>query len=146
VVVDYAHTPDSIGGVLQAARPLGSGRLIVVFGCGGDRDRAKRPLMGAAATSEADLSVITTDNPRSEDPLSIITDVERGASAGGGAYAVEPDRRAAIRLALHEAHAGDVVVIAGRGHESVQELDGSTVPFDDREVAREELLALEEEA
>ena len=122
VVVDYAHTPDSIRTVLAAARPLATGRVIVVFGCGGDRDRAKRFPMGAAATEGADLTVITTDNPRSEDPLDIITDVERGAAEGGGRYVVEPDRRAAIRLALAEARPGDVVVVAGKGHETEQEL------------------------
>jgi UDP-N-acetylmuramoyl-L-alanyl-D-glutamate--2,6-diaminopimelate ligase len=142
VVVDYAHTPDSIHGVLQAARPLTSGRLIVVFGCGGDRDRAKRPLMGAAATAEADLSVITSDNPRSEDPLAIIAQIEPGAIEGGGAYVIEPDRRAAIRLAVTQARAGDVVVIAGKGHEPYQETATGALPFDDREVARQELRAL----
>ena len=118
VVVDYAHTPDSIRTVLAAARPLATGRVIVVFGCGGDRDRAKRFPMGAAATEGADLTVITTDNPRSEDPLEIIAEVERGAAEGGGRFVVEPDRRAAIRLALAEARAGDVVVVAGKGHEA----------------------------
>jgi UDP-N-acetylmuramoyl-L-alanyl-D-glutamate--2,6-diaminopimelate ligase len=135
VVVDYAHTPDSIHSVLQAARPLTSGRLIVVFGCGGDRDRAKRPRMGAQATTLADLTVLTSDNPRSEDPLAIIADMEAGAREGGGTYLVEPDRRAAIAIAIGEAAEGDVVVIAGKGHESYQELGDLTVPFDDREVA-----------
>jgi UDP-N-acetylmuramoyl-L-alanyl-D-glutamate--2,6-diaminopimelate ligase len=142
VVVDYAHTPDSIRSVLRAARPLTSGRLILVFGCGGDRDHAKRSPMGAAATSGADLSVVTTDNPRSEDPLAIIAEVERGAQEGGGSFVVEPDRRVAIRLALQEAGPGDTVVIAGKGHERFQELRGETVPFDDRSVAREELEVL----
>ena len=135
VVVDYAHTPDSIRSVLRASRPLTSGRLILVFGCGGDRDRAKRSPMGAAATANADLSVITTDNPRSEDPLAIIAEIESGAAQGGGAWLVEPDRRAAIRLALREAAPGDVVVIAGKGHEPMQEFREETVPFDDRVVA-----------
>ncbi len=138
-VVDYAHTPDSIRTVLAAARPLATGRVIVVFGCGGDRDRAKRSPMGAAATEGADLTVITTDNPRSEDPSEIIAEVERGAAAGGGAFMVEPDRRAAIRRALREARSGDVVVVAGRGHESVQEVGDRFLPFDDRVVVREEL-------
>jgi UDP-N-acetylmuramoyl-L-alanyl-D-glutamate--2,6-diaminopimelate ligase len=142
VVVDYAHTPDSIRTVLAAARPLATGRVIVVFGCGGDRDRAKRFPMGAAATEGADLTVITTDNPRSEDPAAIIAEVERGAVAGGGPHVVEPDRRAAIRFALREADPGDVVVVAGRGHEPVQELADGSVPFDDRIVVREELDAL----
>ena len=138
-VVDYAHTPDSIRTVLAAAHPLATGRVIVVFGCGGDRDRAKRSPMGAAATEGADLTVITTDNPRSEDPSEIIAEVERGAAAGGGAFVVEPDRRAAIRRALREARSGDVVVVAGRGHESVQEVGDRFLPFDDRVVVREEL-------
>jgi UDP-N-acetylmuramoyl-L-alanyl-D-glutamate--2,6-diaminopimelate ligase len=142
VVVDYAHTPDSIRTVLAAARPLATGRVIVVFGCGGERDRAKRFPMGVAATEGADLTVITTDNPRSEDPLGIIAEVERGATEGGGRYVVEPDRRAAIRLALSHAHPGDVVVIAGKGHESEQELADRSVPFDDRVVVRQELEAL----
>ncbi|MGZ8566352.1 MAG: UDP-N-acetylmuramoyl-L-alanyl-D-glutamate--2,6-diaminopimelate ligase [Actinomycetota bacterium] len=139
VVVDYAHTPDSILGVLRGARPLATGRVIVVFGCGGDRDRAKRPEMGRAATSEADLTVVTSDNPRSEDPLAIIGSILPGADAGGGAYVVEPDRRAAIRVAVGEARPGDVVVIAGRGHETIQETRGGQAPFDDRVVVREEI-------
>jgi UDP-N-acetylmuramoyl-L-alanyl-D-glutamate--2,6-diaminopimelate ligase len=141
-VVDYAHTPDSIRTVLAAARPLATGRVIVVFGCGGDRDRAKRFPMGAAATEGADLTVVTTDNPRSEDPSAIIAEVEAGAAAGGGRYVVEPDRRAAIRLALEDARAGDVVVVAGKGHETEQELADRSIPFDDREVVREELEAM----
>ena len=141
VVVDYAHTPDSILSVLQAARPLTAGRLIVVFGCGGDRDRAKRPLMGAAATANADLTVITSDNPRSEDPLAIIAAIEAGAREGGGAFVVEPDRTAAIAFAVGEAASGDTVVIAGKGHESDQEFADRTVPFDDREVAHAAILA-----
>lgn len=139
VVVDYAHTPDSIRTVLAAARPLATGRVIVVFGCGGDRDRAKRFPMGAAATEGADLTVITTDNPRSEDPSEIIAEVERGAATRGGAFVVEPDRRAAIRRALREARSGDVVVVAGRGHEPLQEVGDRFLPFDDRVVVREEL-------
>lgn len=142
VVVDYAHTPDSIRSVLRASRPLTSGRLILVFGCGGDRDRAKRSPMGAAATANSDLTVVTTDNPRSEDPMVIISEIERGAMDGGGAFVIEPDRRAAIRLALHEADAGDVVVIAGKGHEPFQELRDEAIPFDDRVVTREELEAI----
>jgi UDP-N-acetylmuramoyl-L-alanyl-D-glutamate--2,6-diaminopimelate ligase len=142
VMVDYAHTPDSIDNVLRAARPLASGRLIVVFGCGGDRDRAKRPRMGRAATSLADLTVITSDNPRSEDPLAIIADIEPGAKEGGGTYVIESDRGDAIRLALREARAGDVVVIAGKGHESGQEFADRTVPFLDRDVAERALHEL----
>ena len=148
VVVDYAHTPDSIRSVLRASRPLTAGRLILVFGCGGDRDRAKRPQMGAVATENADLTYITTDNPRSEDPLGIISEIEPGAKAGaahgGGTFLIEPDRREAIRRALHEAHSGDVVVIAGKGHEPFQELRDRTIAFDDRIVAHEELIAIGE--
>lgn len=142
VMVDYAHTPDSVENVLRTARPLAAGRLIAVFGCGGDRDRAKRPLMGKVATGLADLTVITSDNPRSEDPAAIIADIDPGAKEGGGAYVIEPDRRAAIRLAVSEAREGDVVVIAGKGHETGQEFAGRTVPFDDRSVAAEEIRAL----
>jgi UDP-N-acetylmuramoyl-L-alanyl-D-glutamate--2,6-diaminopimelate ligase len=140
VLVDYAHTPDSLDNVLRAARGLCEGRLIVVFGCGGDRDRAKRPLMGAAATRLADLSIITSDNPRSESPEAIVKEIERGAEGGG--YAIEVDRRAAIRMALEEAGPGDVVVIAGKGHETGQEFADRTIPFDDRVVAAEELAAM----
>ena len=142
VLVDYAHTPDSVENVLRAARPLAAGRLIVVFGCGGDRDRAKRPRMGFAATSNADLSIVTSDNPRSEDPVAIIAEITPGAEEGGGRFVVEPDRRAAIRLAMAEASQGDVVVIAGKGHETYQELAGRTIAFDDRTVAAEELRAI----
>jgi UDP-N-acetylmuramoyl-L-alanyl-D-glutamate--2,6-diaminopimelate ligase len=142
VMVDYAHTPDGVENVLRMARPLATGRVIVVLGCGGDRDRAKRPLMGLAATSLADLTVITSDNPRSEDPLAIIAEVERGAREGGGAYLVEADRRAAIREAVREAGVGDVVVIAGKGHEIGQEFADHTVAFDDRVVAAEEIRDL----
>jgi UDP-N-acetylmuramoyl-L-alanyl-D-glutamate--2,6-diaminopimelate ligase len=135
VLVDYAHTPDALEHAIRAARDLSAGRVIVVFGCGGDRDRGKRPLMGAVATSTADLTVITSDNPRSEEPLAIVADIEAGCA--GGAYRVEVDRREAIGLALAEARAGDVVLIAGKGHETGQTFAGRTVPFDDREVARE---------
>jgi UDP-N-acetylmuramoyl-L-alanyl-D-glutamate--2,6-diaminopimelate ligase len=141
-MVDYAHTPDSILGVLRAARPLTAGRVIVVFGCGGDRDRAKRPAMGRIATSNADLAILTNDNPRSEDPVAILREVEAGAAEGGGAYVVEPDRRAAIRAALASAEPGDVVVIAGKGHETEIEIAGRGIAFDDRVVALEELEAL----
>ncbi|MGH2692614.1 MAG: UDP-N-acetylmuramoyl-L-alanyl-D-glutamate--2,6-diaminopimelate ligase [Actinomycetota bacterium] len=143
VLVDYAHTPDSLENVLGAARPLAAAhRVIAVIGCGGDRDRGKRPLMGEAATRLADLTVLTSDNPRSEDPAAILREIERGARSAGGRYTVEVDRRAAIRLALGEAEAGDVVVIAGKGHETGQEFADRTIPFDDRVVAREEIEAL----
>jgi UDP-N-acetylmuramoyl-L-alanyl-D-glutamate--2,6-diaminopimelate ligase len=171
VVVDYAHTPDSLRNVLRAARRLTEGRLIAVFGCGGDRDRDKRPLMGRIGVEEADLAVITSDNPRSEEPLTIIDEILAGIepeepesgrhartrsggraevgrhartrSGGRAEVVVEADRRAAIALALGRASAGDMVVIAGKGHEQGQEFAGGRkLPFDDRDVAREELRRL----
>ncbi len=139
VLVDYAHTPDSLENVLEAARQLTGGRLISVLGCGGDRDRAKRPLMGRAGAQRSDLAVITSDNPRSEDPAAIIEEVLSGIDDREGVV-VEEDRRAAIGLALSEAAPGDLVVIAGKGHEQGQEFGaGRKIPFDDREVAREHL-------
>ncbi|MDQ3570106.1 MAG: UDP-N-acetylmuramoyl-L-alanyl-D-glutamate--2,6-diaminopimelate ligase [Actinomycetota bacterium] len=135
VVVDYAHTPDALAQVLGAAREsAGSGRVIVVFGCGGDRDRTKRPLMGEVATERADLAVLTSDNPRSEDPGVIIDEVRAGARTLNR-LRVEPDRQAAIELAMAEARAHDVVVIAGKGHETGQVFSDRSVAFDDREVA-----------
>jgi len=141
VFVDYAHTDDALTNVLGTLREMTRGRLIVVFGCGGDRDRTKRPLMGKACAALADRLVITSDNPRGEDPLEIIGQILAGLPAGTDA-AVEPDRRAAIRLALAEARAGDVVLVAGKGHEPFQELAGRTVPFDDRHVVAEEAAKL----
>jgi UDP-N-acetylmuramoyl-L-alanyl-D-glutamate--2,6-diaminopimelate ligase len=142
VVVDYAHTPDSVSNVLRAAREISEGSLVVVFGCGGDRDRGKRPLMGKAAAELADLAIITSDNPRSEDPIAIIGEITPGAAATGRPYEVEPDRRAAIRRAFELARPGDVVVIAGKGHETGQKFADRVLPFDDRTVAREELASL----
>jgi UDP-N-acetylmuramoyl-L-alanyl-D-glutamate--2,6-diaminopimelate ligase len=139
IVVDYAHTPDSLQTVLRAARDLGEGRVIVVFGAGGDRDRGKRPLMGRVAVELADLAIVTSDNPRSEDPLAIIQDVLQGA---GTDVEIDPDRRSAIRRAIELAERGDVVVIAGKGHEQGQEIAGVVHAFDDREVAREALAQL----
>ena len=138
VVVDYAHTPAGLEEVLQAAAEAGEGRVLLVFGCGGDRDRAKRPEMGEVATRLADLAVLTSDNPRGEDPLAIIEGVRSGV-ARAEVLRVEPDRRAAIALALAAAAPGDVVVIAGKGHETEQRFAGHGVPFDDRVVARQEL-------
>jgi len=142
VVVDYAHTPDGLENVLRTARQITPGRVIVVFGCGGDRDRTKRPVMGRLAVELADLAVVTSDNPRSEEPRAIIEEILEGARAVPSArYAVEPDRRAAIALAIGEARPGDCVVIAGKGHEPYQEIAGVRHPFDDRVVAREVLRA-----
>jgi len=133
VIVDYAHTPDSLDNVLRAARELGPGRLTVVFGAGGDRDREKRPLMGRVAAARADRAIVTTDNPRSEDPRTIAEEV------ADGQLEIVVDRRAAIAQALGEANAGDVVVIAGKGADTEMEIGGRFVPFDDRAVAREVL-------
>ena len=142
VLVDYAHTPDSLENVLRAARRLTEGRLITVFGAGGDRDRDKRPKMGRAGAGLSDLAIVTSDNPRSEDPDAIVAEVVAGIE-NGSAYEVEPERRAAIALALGRAKPGDTVVIAGKGHEQGQEFEnGRKVPFDDRRVAREELRKL----
>ena len=141
VLVDYAHTPDSLENVLRAARRLTAGRVIAVFGAGGDRDRDKRPKMGRAGAELSDLAVVTSDNPRSEDPAAIVAEVVAGT--GDREVEVEVDRRAAIALAFGRAEPGDTVVIAGKGHEQGQELEGGRkVPFDDREVAREELRKL----
>ncbi|MGB0099639.1 MAG: UDP-N-acetylmuramoyl-L-alanyl-D-glutamate--2,6-diaminopimelate ligase, partial [Nocardioides sp.] len=139
VLVDYAHTPDSVQNALRAARDLGDGRLIAIVGAGGDRDRAKRPLMGQAASEIADVAIITSDNPRSEDPATIIDDVLAGIE-DHDSVEVEPDRSAAIRLAVELAETGDTIVIAGKGHEQGQEFEnGRKIPFDDRDVAREHL-------
>jgi UDP-N-acetylmuramoyl-L-alanyl-D-glutamate--2,6-diaminopimelate ligase len=136
VLVDYAHTPDSLANVLSAARDLVSGRVIVVFGAGGDRDRGKRPLMGKVAADLADVTIVTSDNPRSEEPLAIIQDVLQGT---GLEVEIDPDRRSAIARAVSIADEGDVVVIAGKGHEQGQDVGGVVTPFDDGEVAREAL-------
>jgi UDP-N-acetylmuramoyl-L-alanyl-D-glutamate--2,6-diaminopimelate ligase len=143
VLVDYAHTPDSLENVLRAARQLAEGRLITVFGCGGDRDREKRPLMGEIAARLSDACVVTSDNPRSEPPEAIIDEILQGIPASADGVKVEPDRRRAIAAALAEAEPGDTVVIAGKGHEQGQELAGGRkIPFDDRQVAIDELESL----
>ena len=139
VLVDFAHTPDSLETVLRAARGLGDGRVLVVFGAGGDRDRGKRPLMGRVAAELADVVIVTSDNPRSEEPVAIIEDVLQGT---GVDVETDPDRRAAIERAIGLARAGDVVVIAGKGHEQGQEIAGVMYPFDDRTVARETIALL----
>jgi UDP-N-acetylmuramoyl-L-alanyl-D-glutamate--2,6-diaminopimelate ligase len=139
VVVDYAHKPASLETVLHTLRDLTDGRVLCVFGCGGDRDRAKRPIMGKLAAELADVAIVTSDNPRSEDPLAIIEEIVAGAPG----LEVEPDRRAAIARAIERAREGDVVLIAGKGHEQGQEVAGVKLPFDDREVARDLLRALQ---
>jgi len=157
VFVDYAHTPDALERVLRALRPVCRGRLLVVFGCGGDRDRTKRPIMGDIAARLADLSIITSDNPRSEPPQQILDQIEAGARAAGAAalppealasaargYTVNADRRAAIQLAVHAAQADDVVLIAGKGHEKYQIVGSRREPFDDCDEARTALTARQE--
>ncbi len=146
VMVDYAHTPAGLEVVLHEARGLlgTGGRVLVVFGCGGNRDRAKRPKMGRAATSLSDVAILTSDNPRDEDPAEIIEEVLDGVgpgTRGASALIVEPDRRAAIRRALADARAGDAVVIAGKGHETYQEIAGRRLPFSDVDEARQALSA-----
>jgi UDP-N-acetylmuramoyl-L-alanyl-D-glutamate--2,6-diaminopimelate ligase len=136
VLVDYAHTDDALRNVLEAAREFTGNRLIVVFGCGGERDRTKRPVMGEVAGKLSDLAVLTSDNPRSEDPILIMNDVLVGLQRTGMPYIAEVDRETAIRKALEEAREGDVVILAGKGHETYQVLKDQSVPFDDREVAR----------
>lgn len=144
VIVDYAHTPDSLANILSAARAMSADKVIVVFGCGGDRDRSKRSLMGEAAGALADLAIATSDNPRSEDPGDILKQVESGLAkvVSRGEYQVIEDRRHAIRAAIETARPGDVVVIAGKGHETGQEFADRKIPFDDRIVAAELLRAV----
>jgi UDP-N-acetylmuramoyl-L-alanyl-D-glutamate--2,6-diaminopimelate ligase len=157
VFVDYAHTPDALARVLRTVRKATSKRLIVAFGCGGDRDAGKRPLMGRAAAELADLVILTSDNPRSESPSRILAQIEAGAAAAGlpalspeqlptrrRGYVVESDRHVAIRLALHAAQAGDTVLIAGKGHEQVQIIGDARLDFDDRVEARAVIASLGE--
>ena len=141
VVVDYAHKPDAVESALRTLRPLTEGRLVVVIGAGGDRDPGKRPLMGGIAARLADVLVVTDDNPRTEDPAAIRAAVLAGTTGGTAEVVEVGDRRAAIREALSRAAAGDVVLVAGKGHETGQEVDGTVHPFDDREVVRQELTA-----
>jgi UDP-N-acetylmuramoyl-L-alanyl-D-glutamate--2,6-diaminopimelate ligase len=137
IIVDYAHTPDGLAEVIAAARAIADGRVVIVFGAGGDRDHPKRPRMGAVAAAGADRVVVTSDNPRSEDPAAIIDAVLSGVDPDDRArVVVEPDRAAAIALAVAGAAAGDVVVVAGKGHETTQTIGDSVVPFDDRDVVR----------
>ncbi len=139
VIVDYSHKPEALESVLRTARELTGGRVICVFGCGGDRDRGKRPLMGRIASELADVAIVTSDNPRSEDPQAIIDEILAGVTTD---VEVEPDRAAAIERAISVADDGDVVLIAGKGHEQGQEFADRTIPFDDREVARDVLRRL----
>ena len=143
VLVDYAHTPDGLINALQAARELASGRVITVFGCGGERDRSKRSMMGEAAGGHSDLAILTDDNPRGEDPAQIYAEVVPGLERRlpGEGYRVIPDRREAIAAALAAARKGDLVLIAGKGHEAEQVYRNRSFPFDDRAAARELIRA-----
>jgi UDP-N-acetylmuramoyl-L-alanyl-D-glutamate--2,6-diaminopimelate ligase len=142
VIVDYAHTPDGLKNVLKTAKEITKGRLITVFGCGGDRDRGKRPIMGEISGRLSNFSFITSDNPRTEDPRAIIEEVEAGISPVTSHYKIISDRRQAIEEAIKMAEAQDTVVIAGKGHENYQLVMGKVFHFDDREVAREVLQRL----
>ena len=144
VILDYAHSPDSLKNVLKAVRETSKGRMIALFGCGGDRDRAKRPLMGEIAGELADYCILTSDNPRNEDPMAILDAIEEGIRPTGCAYTVIENRREAIRYALKFAGAGDVVVLAGKGHETYQEIQGVKHPFDEKVVVRELLEEMAE--
>ena len=137
VAVDYAHTDDALRNAIQTARSLSKAKVITLFGCGGDRDRTKRPLMGMAAAELSDFVVLTSDNPRSEDPLAIINDALVGLGRFDTPYVAEPDRAKAIQIAMERAQPGDVVLLAGKGHETYQILKDRTIHFDDRETARE---------
>ncbi len=135
VIRDYAHTPDALQAALAALRPIVAGRLIVVFGCGGDRDPGKRPLMGRAVAEGSDYAIVTSDNPRSEPPAKIVADILPGLE--GAAYEQIVDRRAAIARALQLARAEDAVLLAGKGHEVVQIIAGKRLPFDEAEIVKE---------
>ena len=134
VLIDYAHSPNALENILTTARDFTAGRLICLFGCGGDRDRAKRPIMGAVARELADLTVVTSDNPRTERPEAIISDILAGMGESREGIHVEPDRRRAIGWALAQGQPGDVIVLAGKGHETYQEIDGVQYPMDEREI------------
>ena len=142
VILDYSHSPDALLNILSAIEEFIRGRLIVVFGCGGDRDHGKRPMMGAIAGEKADLSILTSDNPRAEDPMEIIAAIEEGIKPTGGAYQVIENRREAILRALELAKDGDVVLLAGKGHETYQEIAGIKRPFNEKQIVQELLLQL----
>lgn len=136
LLIDYAHTPDALENVLKTVRGFAQNRVIAVFGCGGDREREKRPLMGRIAGKLADLTIITSDNPRTEEPMAIIRDILPGIAGAEDKYIAEPDRRGAIALAMGRAAAGDVIVLCGKGHETYQEIGDKTIPMDEREIVR----------
>ena len=142
VILDYAHSPDSLENVLRAVRQTAKGRMIALFGCGGNRDRAKRPIMGEIAGELADFCILTSDNPRGEDPMDILKDIEEGIRGTGCEYVVIENRREAIRYALESAAPSDVIVLAGKGHETYQEIKGVRYPFNEKIVVSELLREL----
>ena len=144
VLIDYAHTPDGVFNVLSAVRAFAAGRVVVLFGCGGDRDKTKRPIMGKIAADMADFCIVTSDNPRSEEPQAIIDDIVAGMKNVKSDYVVIPDRKEAIAFALQNAKEGDVIVLAGKGHETYQMLKGETIHFDEREVVAEILASIQD--
>jgi UDP-N-acetylmuramyl-tripeptide synthetase len=144
VIVDYAHTPDGLENILKSVREFTKGRIITVFGCGGDRDRTKRPIMGEISARLSDYSVLTSDNPRTEDPAEILKEVEAGVSPVTNKYEMHVDRREGIFAAIKMAQKGDTVVIAGKGHEDYEIFKDRTIHFDDTEVAVEALNSLKQ--
>ena len=145
VILDYSHSPDAMENILSAVREFTRGRIIIVFGCGGDRDQAKRPIMGAIAGKLADFAILTSDNPRNEDPITILQSIEQGIAPTGGSYEVIENRRDAIRHALSIAQEGDVVLLAGKGHETYQEISGIKRPFNEKQIVQEILVSFKEE-
>jgi len=143
VIIDYAHSPDSLENVLTTIKGFTKNRLICLFGCGGDRDRTKRPIMGRISGQIADFTIITSDNPRTEEPSAIVKEIENGIKETNGKYITIVDRREAIKYALRNAQPGDVIVLAGKGHETYQTFKDKTIHFDEREVVREVLQELE---
>ena len=137
VILDYAHAPDALDNILRTCREFTKGRLIALFGCGGDRDQGKRPIMGRIGGELADLCILTSDNPRNEEPMDILAAIEKGIKPTGGEYVVIENRRAAIRYAMEIAEAGDIIVLAGKGHETYQEINGVKNPFDEKVVVQE---------
>jgi UDP-N-acetylmuramoyl-L-alanyl-D-glutamate--2,6-diaminopimelate ligase len=142
VMIDYAHTPDSLENILKTIKDFVPNRLISVFGCGGDRDKGKRPEMGKISGGIADLTIITSDNPRTEDPAGIIKDIEQGIKLTDGQYIIIQDRTEAIRYAMSNAQSGDIILLAGKGHETYQIFRDKTIHYDEREIVREILEEL----
>lgn len=142
VLIDYAHTPDSLEQVLKTVKEFAHGRVVSLFGCGGDRDKGKRPAMGEISGNIADFTIITSDNPRTENPELIIEDIEEGIKKTKGKYIKITDRRQAIKFALENAQDGDIIILAGKGHETYQQFAEKTIHFDEREVVNEVLVEL----